>query len=603
MKILYIFSKPGQKFKSIIRSHKGFYAVNDHSSALFFEQTLFGQAGWQELPRQLSFDFAKELRVFVSSLNELNASIHWWRLNFTDKNPLASEFFGQVFFFLRIVEAFSANANQPILVVTKDDYLIGQMKAWAKRENIKVINYSRPRLKWLIKQFTPVGPLYSFFRALIRHCSDIFFLTKKNSVIYPKTKKIVFASLINQASFKGQGYKDLYFEPLLAYLRDIKTPYLIFSLILKPYHNCVKNLSKLLTNDFITINQSVSFVDLVKCFWENLRRFYSSISWLGINQFRGVDISLLIRSAIKEDICSTKYFTNSLFYNSALCFFSRIRPEHFIYPFEMHPWEKMMLIALREICPKAVAVGYQHVALTPRHLNLIFSQKEKDLMPFPDRVVTLGEITREIIVKNNCFLKAQVISGCALRQSPCSSRVKSTCLKKSKGLNVAVIMASSVQEHIGLVKLANDCARLLKGRCRFFLRSHPTIDLNQVINQSGGLVEGCERSSGQLVELLQMSDLVMYTSSTVAIEALSFGRPVIYADLGDLISPDPLYDYDGMVSRITSSADFSSSLSCLENMTDQKFSDMINHGIEYANKYFIPVNHSNLEVFLKKDIP
>ena len=36
----------------------------------------------------------------------------------------------------------------------------------------------------------------------------------------------------------------------------------------------------------------------------------------------------------------------------------------------------MMLIALKESVPEAQAVGYQHVAFTPRHLNLMFSEKE-----------------------------------------------------------------------------------------------------------------------------------------------------------------------------------------------------------------------------------
>lgn len=596
MQILYIFSKPGHYLSSVIESEKGSYLVKDCSAVLLSVVEVFQASGWQEIPRKLPFDFLKELRVFISSLNEVNASPYWWKLNFTDKNPLASKFHDWVFFFLRIVETFKDHDDSPVALITDDVYTIRQVKAWAKRAKITVIDRSRLDLKWMLKQWTPIGPFYAFVRTVIRHFHDILVLGLKKPGFAPDSNAIIFAPLINQASFKGGRYADQYFEPLLEYVTESRRTHCVFGLILEPYNSCVKQLRGLSQHNFITVNYLVSLADLIKCFFETLAHLYSPIVWEGENRFMGCDITFIIRDVIKEDLCSTKYFTNTVFYCSALRLFREVSPERFIYPFEAHPWERMMLTALKEASPRAKAVGFQHVSLTPRHLNLMFSEKEKAVLPFPDKIITLGDVTRDIILRNNPFLKNIIISGCALRQS--SSRVVPLSRKSSGILTVAVIMASSLAEHIALIKLSNACASAEKGNYRFILRAHPCLNFEYAIQVAGGLADDCRRSEGQLSELLQQADIAIYTSSTGGIDALAAGKPVIYADVGDYANPDSLFDYKGRVFRIKDSQDFLKAVRFLKGMSEVEFSDMVIEGIEYASKYFCEITPDRLKIFL-----
>jgi len=595
MQTLYVFSKPGEYLSSVAKSTNGLYLVKGCSVPLLAAAETLQASGWREVSRALSFDFVKELRTFISSLNEVNISPFWWKLNFTDKSPLASNFHDWVYCFLKIVEIFNDPKNHMVVFITDDAYSVKQSKTWAKKNGIKVIDMSRFDLKWIIKQYTPIGPLFAFVRTLMRHYYDLIVLFGKRHALLYRENRIVFAPLINHTSFKDGAYVDLYFDPLLRHVEEAERTYCVLGLILKPYYTCVKKLRVLSPHNFITVNYLVALSDLIKCIFENLKYLYLPIAWAGDNTFSDIDIKHIVRDAIKEDLCSTKYFTNSVFYYSALRLFRKIRPEYFIYPFEAHPWERMMLMALKEVCPCARSVGFQHVSINPRHANFMFSRQEASVVPFPDRIVTLGHITRNIMVKNNPFLENRVESGCALRQG---QRIAEASYKQASGVfTVAVIMASTLREHVALIKLSNACALAGKGNWRFIVRGHPSINYEHALQISGQMVDCCERSEGHLSGLLNSVDAVMYTSSTVAIEALAAGKPVMYADVGDYISPDPLFDYTGTVFRIKNNTDFIEAVSALRNMSRVEFSAMVAQGVDYASKYFLKVTHDRMETF------
>ena len=86
--------------------------------------------------------------------------------------------------------------------------------------------------------------------------------------------------------------------------------------------------------------------------------------------------------------------------------------EKIIYPFENKPMEKFLSLGLSN---KIKKIGYQHTSITPSHLSFQFSKTEINKTPLPDKIVTVGKITKNWLIKRCNFPPKKIIQGVALR--------------------------------------------------------------------------------------------------------------------------------------------------------------------------------------------
>ena len=85
--------------------------------------------------------------------------------------------------------------------------------------------------------------------------------------------------------------------------------------------------------------------------------------------------------------------------------------EKIIYPFENKSLEKLMLLALGNI----KTIGYQHSSVSPRHFSLILSKDEIKINPLPEKIVTIGEITKNWLIDVGNFPEEIIETGVYLR--------------------------------------------------------------------------------------------------------------------------------------------------------------------------------------------
>ena len=129
--------------------------------------------------------------------------------------------------------------------------------------------------------------------------------------------------------------------------------------------------------------------------------------------------------------------------------------ETIIYPFENKPLEKLINIGLGD---KIKTVGYQHSSLTPRHFSLIMNDDELKITPLPHKLITLGDITKQWLIKKCNFPSNKVIKGVALRQGKINTILKKTFSPKNAKL--LFVFSSSNYEIIKTIEILKNISIL-----------------------------------------------------------------------------------------------------------------------------------------------
>lgn len=208
----------------------------------------------------------------------------------------------------------------------------------------------------------------------------------------------------------------------------------------------------------------------------------------------------------------------------------RLRPQTVMFPLECRTWEKHLVAACRDGRVRC-SIGYQHSSITPRHLAFRLDQDPAGGRDLPDRIITCGEVTADWLAGRLPGLAGRVTTGVALR---------SLDGRPGEAARPAVLvtLSSTRAEAWALMQATAFAARRLP--LPFFIRRHPAIavdDLFAQIRWEGSV----ELSSGRtLLEDIGRSAFIVYSSSTVALEGMRFGRIPVFVDIGDIPSGDPV---------------------------------------------------------------
>jgi hypothetical protein len=242
------------------------------------------------------------------------------------------------------------------------------------------------------------------------------------------------------------------------------------------------------------------------------------------------DLAALHRYIRGAEIRSGEFFMQRLYERGFERMVKRVAPDILLYPFENRSFEKhLVAIAARRGVKRRI--GYQHSSITPRHLAFHLDESEVRAEHLPDRVVTIGDVSTAILREIAPPLARRVETGVSLRtarQPVSDARVPA----------VLVAISSSRNEALRLLQVTHAAAARVG--LRFIVRTHPTIpiaDMYALFDWPAHV----ELSSGRsLADDLSKATLVAYSSSTVALEGMLYGRLAIFVDIGDLPDGDPI---------------------------------------------------------------
>ena len=258
--------------------------------------------------------------------------------------------------------------------------------------------------------------------------------------------------------------------------------------------------------------------------------------------FAGMDIS----SLVKEDL-RTHWIRNQA--ADALLIVALVRRwasvgasiVRIIYLYENQPWERALCWQVRRSLPNSKLVGYQNGRVPRLLLNWHLAPGEENEAPLPDKVVTGGSYAacqlRSGRYKSGCLQLGgalEMLDFLALR-----SQVNSSTATVN-GVSVLVAPSYGREEAAELVDLAS---RLFDKGQRFpiVIKCHPLMPFNRVADLLGRpLPNHVEVSDEPTTDLMLKSSVMVYTSSTICVQAMALGLPAVHLRPQFELDMDPL---------------------------------------------------------------
>ncbi|MCM8787246.1 MAG: hypothetical protein NC935_04245, partial [Candidatus Omnitrophica bacterium] len=429
-------------------------------------------------------DYDKIYRDFIGNLNVENNSLFWWALNLTNKNPITTYLCDRVYHMILINRIISVGKYNNILIIDDDDDLYKQIKIiFGKNKDVNIINaIKKYNFKKIIKDIFPAAIIYAFLITILQKIISLIYIKRKIKVdrLY-----LVIMSLLYSPSFKNNRYHDLYFGKFADYLSASKVNFISLIWIFDSYREMLKKANSFAEEYNIYPKEYfVCFKSISVCFFISLKKFFSQFKIKNVLELYGIDLSYLLNRYIRYEYNSTRFFNNILVFYSIKDLCSKCKHlSRFYYPFENRSFEKMIILALRKFSPQTKIIGYQHASLSLRHTNFLLTKEEAKITPLPDLIITMGEITRNIMIEMGNFPSPLVKTGCALRQANFTGRLKK---RRSPISNLFVALATGIEEYIKVIKFL-EIAFSRENHYDIWIRPHPVFSLEEAIKLIGGV--------------------------------------------------------------------------------------------------------------------
>lgn len=539
-------------------------------------------------------DFNWKYIEFIGNLNKLNTDrIIWHTFSFTSKNYFLSRLPEKIYKYLLILNIIKNFHGDLIYIIENDFDFIKSVQNILKDKDISLSNFVAPQdIKAVVKRYVPFVKVFQCFFAECLHLMYIKFFWKKNFFLNNECDCIL-KTFIDHQSFDSKGnFSDTFFAPLAKHFEKEKFSYFFWAHIFPDWHLNINKISQY--NNIIPENYFLSFRDLLKCLIFSFKKYE-----IKKMSFEHTDVTKLIRTEIKRDRREGKVFSNYCAYLCMEKFVKNVNFRKLVYVFENQCWEKMILTALKKSGKDVRTIGFLHSVIQMKHLNYFMGKDEIKYIPYPDRIVTTGKITKDLLEKHGNYFPNSLYEGCALRQNKLFETYKQNIIKREKRLKKVCLIAlkGELDEDLRLI----DFIKILVNDFNVIIKAHPLSSLGKIIRLSQitkySNVELFSRKS--LIKLFNKSDFVIYSSSTVCIEALLFGLPVIFVDLGEFLNPDPLFDFNLFKWIVKSPEKLLKTIGSIENIPDDKYLRLQKEASSYAHYYFSSVTEERLKAFYK----
>jgi hypothetical protein len=271
--------------------------------------------------------------------------------------------------------------------------------------------------------------------------------------------------------------------------------------------------------------------------------------------------------------------------------------------YEGNHWEKMFVMGLKDVDVNIEIIGCQHSTIPQSAAGVFISKQEVGIAPHPDKVVTTGKKATAILKKYSHFPESKIRTGCALRYQYLYHLDYQT-LKQRKGKYVVLVALESAIEASKLLLYTIRQAELF-GDIDFIVRAHPVFPIDKILNlieiDHANLPKNIILSKlRHAVEDINRSDVILYWGSTISLEALAIGKPVISYNMGDVLSFDPLslFNFQGLRWSLSGDTPIYSIISEILSLNDEEFLNRAHVGIQDIREYFNKETVESMKPFL-----
>lgn len=556
----------------------------------------------QRLPahdEQYRDNFLREYIDFIGSVGKENNSLEWWSTDIASKNRFTSRIPELLSHFLDIVETVRSKQFDIMVVVNPDWIIVSSLKKACLKDQIDcIVSSSFVGEKFLCCMTTRLRNLasviYNFGKISIRSIYCRVTLRKKTeSVINESESYYVVKTFIYNNSFsKGHNYRDAFFGKLPDILSKNKKV-LIFACVLEKYRYCLQEIKKCNSFRIIPVECFITFWDLISAF----KTFILSMVVISDKYMLGCEVADIIRNELDRTWNGIQYY-QLLHYWVLKRLLSRVRVDTFLLTYENNPWEKMCIVALRQVSPNTFIIGYQHTIVSHASANMFPSRYENGIMPLPDKILTVGDANKNIMQRYGNFGDVLIRASCGLRFEYLFDAGR--LARKNNG-NILLALEGIKDAN----KLVAYVIRELGGdsKYRVRIRTHPTFPWQYFQSRYGfdlAKYPNFHLSSGGSVRTdLEWADTVIYWGSTIGVEALNIGRPVVHYSTGSILNYDPLFESSDFKWVVNESVSLAAILEKINSLDDEEFTSGWKKAKIYLDSYFHPITEENLKEFMK----
>jgi hypothetical protein len=525
---------------------------------------------------------------WLGALNAANAGLTWWAYTSTAKNLLSSPLGNRLFQALAVLTFVEEAKFDHLHVVglTRGQRLL-IVRALGKsgrdiviQDDVASEEFSALELvARLIYQVLRTAVALARWRPRFRvEPADAYAFTYVDANVADGNDAF-FGSLPSLLAERFSGYR-------LGFLAYVQAP----------YRRVLPRLVRFERHHYWPLLFSLGFSDLV---W-GLRKSFSAVKPTAFDLDRridNIDARPLLLEALRWDLAKGGYLYNLLLHRAAFRFARRHAPRRFIYPYENKSLEKSLILGIREGQPGCRIVGYQHTSVTPRHTTLLFAEGEARATPLPDLIVTAGDVTRHFLETSGKYPRGIFTTGCALRQN--WKPATSSTVPGSDRPRIMLALSSSRSELVRAVAFLKAVDALGVG-FEIGVRPHPEFPLALLPEglRSWLAARGKDFSATRLSDNLEWCTVTAYVSSTVALETMMLGKPVINVDLAEVVVPDPVLGQPPLWRRVASAGEFAQALLELQNTASDQLERDRTETLEFLRAYFRPITPEGLKAFL-----
>ena len=363
-----------------------------------------------------------------------------------------------------------------------------------------------------------------FSRILLARMFRIIKNSRNNRSGHPAEDPILVHSWTDARSFSQDGrFENIYFRGLMEELerQDRSFLYLIDVLPTIFYPAVLLNLMRESDNTRV-LEEYLSFLDVFRAI--SCLRFPPAIDTRH-SSLKGVQLSRIISDEFNNDTLTTRREESYLKYLSTQSIAARLHPSYFIYLFENHVWEKLFLAGFRNHSPETKTAGYVHTIVREMYTCYSVSENEYGHIPLPDTIVVSGAHAGVSLARSG-IPSDRIRVGGALRYPEILRSPAEVVSVSHDNKTVLIALSAGINESLELVMKGLQAASLPD--ISVIIKCHPLLPFEKIATYAGNLGGDATVSDEPVEKLLKKTDLLLYSETTVCVEALALGIPVVH---------------------------------------------------------------------------
>ena len=440
--------------------------------------------------------------------------------------------------------------------------------------------------------------IFALFLVLIKQIIRIYVLANplfrlKYWMSSEKEYKLLLFSYMNSNYWKkaGEKHEDPYFKNLLdRYDRDSKK-YIIVTHTFGNIFDSGKYIPKSYYGErkIVPIELFMGTTEVLKAFILTLK---CDLKLSKPANFKGVDISPLLLNEFKEEKFNGEIFSNLCIYLAMKNILLTIKPQKILWPWENHSWEKLLLIAKNKYCSSAITAGYQSSTIMLFLLNFFSGKKELEYAPYPDRIITNGKTTFQILKSFGSYPENCLVEGCAWRYDYLLGIEKWQGTLDERNI-IGIAMTGFNKTNVKILNIISKITDV-----DFIIKYHPMLPEEKFLNSLDEKPpSNIKTFNGSISEILKKVSILIYSETAVCMEAAMMGIPCIYIDTGKGISGDSMFNTQDLKWTAGNPEELEKCIKEIKVLSLTELNERRKNAERYIRDYFHAVTEDKIKLF------